>query len=145
MSACCRRPGIRYDGGTYAGFTVPMFYDPLIGKLVAWGRDRDEAIVRMARALEEIRIDGLATSVSFHRKVMDHEAFRRGELHTGFLEEHPDLMSPDDDPWLNEIAVVAAAVAHHRGMEMRSTRPQTGDPSGGGSAWKWHGRKGWLR
>ena len=93
----------------------------------------------MARALDELRIDGLTTSVSFHRKLMDHPAFVRGDLHTGFLEDHPELLSPGADPWLDEIAVVAAAVAHFRRVELRSER-QASAADGGGSAWKWYGR-----
>jgi len=137
-------PGVRFDGGTYDGYTVPVFYDPLIGKLVCWGRDRAHAIVRMARALDEMRIDGLTTSISFHRKVMDHPSFKDGDLHTGFLDEHPELVSPGDDPWLNEIAVVAAAVAHFRRMELSSQQQPAARDGGGRSAWKWHGRnRGW--
>ena len=135
-------PGIRYDDGTYPGYSVPVFYDPMIGKLIARGRDRDEAIARMARALDELRIDGLTTSVPFHRKVMQHAAFRAGDLHTGFLEEHPELLSPTDDPWLNEIAVVAAAVAHFRRLESTSASAVQAEA---GSAWKRHGLAGWRR
>jgi acetyl-CoA carboxylase biotin carboxylase subunit len=138
-------PGIRYDHGTYSGYTVPVFYDPLVAKLVAWGRDRPEAIMRMGQALDELRIDGLMTSVSFHRMVMDHEAFIAGELHTGFLEEHPGLLSPGGDQWLNEIAVVAAAVAHFRRVELQSARGEASTEGGARSAWKWHGREGWGR
>ena len=138
-------PGIRYDDGTYPGYTVPMFYDPLVAKLIAWGRDRREAIRRMARALEELRIDGLMTSVSFHRKVMEHEAFLRGDLHTGFLDEHPELVTPKDDPLLSEIAVVAAAVAHFRRAEARSAQGPGGCEGRARSNWKWHGRGGGWR
>jgi acetyl-CoA carboxylase biotin carboxylase subunit len=137
-------PGVRYDDGTYPGYTVPMFYDPLVAKLIAWGRDRDEAIQRSARALEELRIDGLMTSVSFHRKVMEHEAFRSGALHTGFLEEHPELLAPQDDRLLEEIAVVAAAVAHFRRAEARSAQGRS-DTGGRRSNWKWYGRGGGWR
>jgi acetyl/propionyl-CoA carboxylase alpha subunit len=123
-----------------------MFYDPMVAKLIAWGRDRDESIQRTARALEELRIDGLTTSVSFHRKVMEHEAFKRGDLHTGFLEEHPELIAPKDDPLLNEIALVAAAVAHFRREEARSAKGP-GNPDGAPrrSAWKWSHRGGGWR
>jgi acetyl-CoA carboxylase biotin carboxylase subunit len=134
-------PGVRYDGSTYDGYTVPVFYDPLLAKLVCWGHDRDEAIARTARALAELRIDGVTTSVNFHCKVMENAAFRAGDLHTGFLEEHPDLTEPDDDPWLNEIAVVAAAVAHMRKLELNV--PADTPEGGGGSAWRWSGRRGW--
>ena len=136
-------PGVRYDDGTYAGYTVPVFYDPLIAKLVVYGRDRREAIARMARALDELRIDGLTTSVSFHRRLMAHPAFIAGDLQTGFLEAHPELVEPQDDEWLNEIAVVAAALAHFRQAEERSAK---GPPAAGEtSAWKWQGRQGWRR
>ena len=136
-------PGIRYDGGTYDGYEVPVHYDPLIGKLIAWGRDRGEAVDRMSRALDELRVDGLATSISFHRKVMDNEAFRKGELSTGFLDQHPELLSPEPDPWLNEVAVIAAAVAHFRRMELGASERQDGAGEPSRSAWKWYGRRGW--
>jgi acetyl-CoA carboxylase biotin carboxylase subunit len=136
-------PGVRYDHGIYSGYTVPVFYDPLVAKLITWGRDRPEAIMRMAQALDEMRIDGLMTSVSFHRMVMEHGAFIDGRLHTGFLEEHPELLAPGDDPWLNAIAGVAAAVAHFRRVEGQSARGGTSAGGAAGSAWKWHGRKGW--
>jgi acetyl-CoA carboxylase biotin carboxylase subunit len=138
-------PGVRFDGGTYDGYSVPLFYDPLIGKLICWGRDRGHAIARMSRALDEMRIDGLTTSVSFHRKVMDHRAFMAGDLHTGFLAEYSDLVDPGNDPWLDEIAVVAAAVAHFRRLELRSQQP-AGQDGSGASAWKRSGRpRGWRR
>jgi acetyl/propionyl-CoA carboxylase alpha subunit len=128
------------------GSEIPIYYDPMISKLIAWGRDRGEAVARMARALDELRIDGLTTSVSFHRKVMDNPAFLRGDLHTGFLDDHPDLLQPVDDPWLNEIAVVAAAVAHFRRLEALSARGQTDSASGGNASnWKWFGRGGWRQ
>jgi acetyl-CoA carboxylase biotin carboxylase subunit len=137
-------PGIRDDGGVYAGYTVPVHYDPLLSKLVAHGHSRREAIARMARALDEYRIDGVKTSISFHKKVMDHPAFIAGELHTGFLEEHPELLTADEDPWLQEIAVVAAAVAHFRKVEARSAHAGR-DGHEPRSNWKWHGRGGWRR
>jgi acetyl-CoA carboxylase biotin carboxylase subunit len=135
-------PGVRYDGGTYAGYTVPVFYDPMIAKLIVWGQDRREAIARMARALDELRIDGLSTSVGFHKTVMGHPAFIAGDLHTGFLEEHPELLASDTDEWLDEIAVVAASVAHFRRIESSSARA----PEEAGSArsnWRWSGSDGW--
>ncbi len=136
-------PGVRFDSGTYDGYTVPIFYDPLIGKLISWGRDRMHAIARMARALDEMRIDGLVTSLSFHRQVMQHPAFMRGDLHTGFLGEHPELLSPGSDPWLSEIAVIAAAVAHFRRVELASQGPAGARDGAGRSAWRWGGARRW--
>ena len=139
-------PGIRYDGGTFAGWTVPVEYDPLLSKLCTWGRDRDEAIDRMIRALDEYRIDGLDTSISFHRRLMAHPAFRRAELHTGFLEEHGELLEPASEGWLDDIHVVAAAVAHYRRVEAASARGAEERGARGGSAWKRGGRAGgWRR
>ncbi len=136
-------PGIRYDGGTYAGWTIPIHYDPMIAKVITHGRDRADAIARMARALDELRIDGIPTSVSFHRKVMRHPAFIAGDLHTGFLAEHPDLLKADDDPLLDEIAVTAAAIAHYRRLE--STAPTPARDGRGVSSWRHAGRIGWRR
>jgi acetyl-CoA carboxylase biotin carboxylase subunit len=138
-------PGVRYDGGVYGGFTVPVHYDPLLAKLITWGGDRNEAAARMIRALDELRVDGVKTSIAFHRRVMTHPAFLAGDLHTGFLEEHPELMSPGTDPWLSEVALLAAAVAHFRRLEQLSLRPpQTGN-SGRSSEWKRSARAGWRR
>lgn len=136
-------PGVRFDGGTYAGYTVPIFYDPMVGKLITWGKDRRAAIARMARALDETRFDGLKTSVSFHRKVMDNPAFIAGDIHTGFLEEHPELFASGGNPWLQEIAVVAAAVAHFRKIELRSQRVTPN--SAGRSGWRSYGGGGWRQ
>ncbi|MBZ5641003.1 MAG: acetyl-CoA carboxylase biotin carboxylase subunit [Acidobacteriia bacterium] len=138
-------PGIRYDGGTFAGWTVPVYYDPLLSKLCAWGRDRIEAIDRMARALDEYRIDGLETSINLHRKIMAHPAFRAGDLHTGFLEEHPELLRVADDPWLDEIFVVAVAVEHFRWVEAESARGHGAGEGRRASAWRWSGARGWKR
>ena len=138
-------PGVRDDGGVYSGYTVPLHYDPMISKLVTWGSDREQAIERMARALDEYRIDGLTTSISFHKKVMRHQAFIDGDLHTGFLEEHPELVKAGDNEWLQQIAVVAAAVDHFRRQEQLATRPRGDRRRGAGSAWKRYGGKGWRR
>ena len=136
-------PGVRYDGGIYGGFTVPVHYDPLLAKLITWGANRNEAAARMTRALDELRVDGVKTSIAFHRRVMTHPAFLAGDLHTGFLEEHPELLTSGKDPWLSEVAVLAAAVAHFRRLEQLSQRaPKTG-ASGGASAWKRAVRRGW--
>jgi acetyl-CoA carboxylase biotin carboxylase subunit len=138
-------PGIRYDDGTYPGYTIPVFYDPMFAKLVAWGQDRNEAIARMSRALEELRLDGVTTSVGFHRKVMSDPDFIAGNLSTAFIEEHPELLAPEADEWLNEIAVVAAAIAHFRKVEADSARASDATGGKSQSAWKWQGRQGWGR
>jgi len=81
-------PGIRVDSHAYSGYVIQPHYDSLIAKLLAWGKDRPEAIQRMLRALDEYVIDGIATTIPFHLKVLRNEAFRRGEVTTKFIEEH---------------------------------------------------------
>ena len=135
-------PGVRYDGGVYGGFTVPVHYDPLLAKLIAWGHNRAEAASRMVRALNELRIDGVKTSINFHRRVMTHPAFLSGDLHTGFLAEHPELLTAAVDPWLSEIALLAASVAHFRRLEQLSLR---GGGAGRASQWKRAARTEALR
>ncbi len=79
--------GIRIDSGVHTGCEIPPYYDPLIAKLIAWGRDRGEAIARMERALYEYIIEGIETNIPFHLAVMRNEEFRRGNTHTKFIEE----------------------------------------------------------
>ena len=137
-------PGVRDDGGIYAGYTVPVNYDPLLSKLIAWGRDREEAIARMARALDEYRIDGIKTSISFHRKVMEHPAFRSGDFDTGFVAAYPELVAPSEDAWLQEVAIVAAAIAHFRRVERASAQADASKSDRVRSAWRW-GPTEWRR
>jgi acetyl-CoA carboxylase, biotin carboxylase subunit len=80
-------PGIRVDSHLFAGYRVPPFYDSLLAKVIAWGRDRDESIARMRRALAEMRIDGVSTTIPFHARLLADERFRRGEVHTRFVED----------------------------------------------------------
>ena len=79
--------GIRIDSGVHMGCELPPYYDPLISKLVAWGRNRMEAINRMERALYEYIIEGVETNIPFHVAVMRNEEFRKGNTHTRFVEE----------------------------------------------------------
>jgi acetyl-CoA carboxylase biotin carboxylase subunit len=79
-------PGIRVDSHLHAGYRVPPYYDSLLAKLVAWGRDRAEAIARMQRALQETAIEGVPTTVGFHARLLADPRFRRGDIHTRFVE-----------------------------------------------------------
>ncbi len=81
-------PGVRVDSHLYSGYTVPPYYDSLLGKLIIWGETRDEAIARAKRALEEFIIDGIPTTLPFHEKVLDNDFFRRGEVFTNFIALH---------------------------------------------------------
>lgn len=79
-------PGIRIDTHIYQGYVVPPYYDSLLAKLIAYGRDRDEAIARMRRALEEFVIEGIPTTIPFHKAAISDERFIRGDIDTGFVD-----------------------------------------------------------
>jgi len=83
-------PGVRVDSHLFSGYSVPPNYDSLLGKIVVWGKDRDEAVARMERALQETIITGVTNTIGFHRHILADEAFRRGEVHTGFIQEFFD-------------------------------------------------------
>lgn len=94
-------PGVRIDSGVRMGYTISPYYDPMISKLVCWGRTRAEVISRMKRALSEYIISGVTTNIPFHKAVMASEAFEKGNLTTGFIEDHdilgkvPGIMEAD--------------------------------------------------
>lgn len=78
--------GVRVDSAAYAGYSIPPYYDSMIAKLIVWGKDREEAIERMKRALGEFIVEGITTTIPFHLKVLDHEVFVSGQFDTKFLE-----------------------------------------------------------
>lgn len=84
--------GIRVDSGVHTRYTIPTIYDPMISKLIAWGRDRNEAINRMRRALYEYIIAGVKTNIPFHKAVMENPRFVKGELSTHFIESETSLL-----------------------------------------------------
>jgi len=84
--------GVRVDSGVFTSYNIPSFYDPMISKLIVWGRNRDEAIERMRRALYEYIILGPKTNIPFHKAVLSNEKFRRGELSTHFIAEQKNIL-----------------------------------------------------
>jgi len=79
--------GVRVDSSIYPGWEVSPFYDPMIAKIIAWGRNREEAIARMEAALSEMVIEGIATSIPFHLELLRDGGFRSGRFHTKYIEE----------------------------------------------------------
>ena len=79
-------PGVRVDSHVRAGYTVPPYYDSLLAKILVHAPTRDEAIARMERALGETKLEGVATTLPFHKKILQNDFFRRGELATDFLQ-----------------------------------------------------------
>jgi 3-methylcrotonyl-CoA carboxylase alpha subunit len=105
-------PGVRFDSGVTTGSEVTVHYDPMLAKLVTWGRDRAESIERMQSALARTALLGVATNLARQQAILAHPAFRAGELHTGFLEEHlKDVAAPGPPP---AEAIAAALAALHR-------------------------------
>jgi acetyl-CoA carboxylase biotin carboxylase subunit len=130
-------PGVRFDSGVAAGSEVGVQYDPLLAKVIALGRDRDEAIGRMQAALSRTVFLGVATNLRRLQEILEHPAFRAGELHTGFIEEH---LSGSPEPASPPLEGIAAAVG---ALQRRGEGPRHGgkvnasaDPWGTVGAWR---------
>ena len=80
-------PGVRVDSHVYTGYDIPPFYDSLIGKLIVWGHDRQTALKRMKRALNECAVTGIPTTIDFHLQLLDRDEFLKGDVHTKFVEQ----------------------------------------------------------
>jgi acetyl-CoA carboxylase biotin carboxylase subunit len=131
-------PGIRLDEGIYEGWTVPNEYDPLLGKLIAWGNSREEAIARLRRALQEYTVTGIKTNVALFRRILTEPDFLRSELHTTWLDEllrRPRLASNASSSELDAVAVAAAMW-----QATQESKTETGD-SAEASRWKSAGRQ----
>ena len=81
-------PGVRVDDGFEQGMEIPIYYDPMIAKLITYGKDRTEAIERMVRAIDEYDITGITTTLGFGKFVMQHEAFTSGNFDTHFVKKY---------------------------------------------------------
>lgn len=128
-------PGVRVDDGFEEGMDIPIFYDPMIAKLVTHGKDRHEAIARMIRAIDDYRINGVATTLSFCRFVLEHPAFVSGKFDTHFVKAYftPEVLSS----YREQEAAVAALIASRLlegGSKTAVTAYET--PSEKRSAWK---------
>jgi acetyl-CoA carboxylase, biotin carboxylase subunit len=135
-------PGIRVDEGVFEGWTVPMDYDPLLSKLIAWGNSREETIARLRRGLEEYSVTGIKTNTALFRRILSEPDFLRAEIHTTWLDEllqrpqHPGDSGAHGDANGADAAAIAAALwqATHNGATSEGT---VGAPE---SAWKRDGR-----
>jgi acetyl/propionyl-CoA carboxylase alpha subunit len=138
-------PGIRVDAGVYAGAEVPVFYDPMICKLAAWGHDRAEALARMRRALDEFTISGdLVTNLDFHRWIVRHPRFLSGDFDTSFItqEYRGRTQEPEPDPARLAAIVTAALLASRENNHFEAEAKPAAPPT---SAWKTLGRIETLR
>jgi len=136
-------PGVRVESSLYRGYEVSLFYDPMVAKLIVWGENRAEAILRMRRALNEYRISGIKTSIPFHQEIMDSTEFIWGTFDTGFLDRRRLVARNKPDPEQARIAAVAAAlVAHDAGR--RAVNIGGREESSAASLWKQAGREGGM-
>ena len=106
-------PGVRWDGGIARGTEIGLHYDPLLGKLVAHGTDRETALRRMRGALSELKISGVSTSAPLLRLIMDEPDFRAGRITTRYLEEHPELFRTEVPAATRRALAAAAALLEH--------------------------------
>jgi acetyl/propionyl-CoA carboxylase alpha subunit len=106
--------GIRVDDGYIEGMTVPVYYDPMLAKLTVWGRNREAAIERMKRAIDEYTVNGIETTLSFGRFVMNHPAFIEGKYDTHFVERYFNTRNTDKSTENNDIAAIAASIILHK-------------------------------
>ena len=148
-------PGIRDDSGIYEGWRVPVEYDPLLSKLVAFAATRETAIARLRRALDEYFVGGIKTNLKLFRQILRNEEFVAGRLHTGLLDEIISQKEPEparaaspegaDD----QIAAVAAALLYHFHSGQANNRANNGSGLSGSphdlSRWKETGRLEGLR
>ncbi len=125
-------PGVRWDAGIAEGNEVSLFYDPLLAKLIVHGEDRAFAIERMRRALQELRIVGVDTSVALHRRIMDDPDFRAGRLDIRYFESHPQLLRDEPDEEALLAAAAAAALLEEAARNRRTVPRMTERRAAGG-------------
>jgi acetyl-CoA carboxylase, biotin carboxylase subunit len=135
-------PGVRVDSGVYPGWNVPLDYDPLIAKLSVWAATRDESIDRMRRAIEEFQITGITTNLNLFVRLLDDGDFRRGDIHTGFLDHFmTGFLAGQSRPDRAHLtaALLAASQAEQKVASLHAP------PQAASSAWKTNGRREMLR
>ncbi|WP_413292157.1 acetyl-CoA carboxylase biotin carboxylase subunit [Bdellovibrio sp. HCB185ZH] len=140
----CRHPQgpfMRVDSYAYPGYNVPIYYDPMISKVITWGDTRNEAIDRMQRALSEFVLTGIKTNIVLHKTILDHPTFRDGTYTTQFIEKNFEVIEPVmfkqvDDP----VFLIAAAIEAYNDRKSKDIRQLNVR-----STWRSVGRKLQLR
>jgi len=136
--------GVRHDGYVYEGYEIPIYYDPMISKLIVWAQTREEAIRRMRRALYEYKITGVKTSIKFLERIMDAPAFKSGNYNTHFIQDNMDFLM--QDPYCGDrcetLAIIATYIDY---LDKIVSEPTAKVSPNGSSKWKEIGRKKALR
>jgi acetyl-CoA carboxylase biotin carboxylase subunit len=150
-------PGVRVDSGLYSGLQVPLFYDPLLSKLIVWGKDRQQAIARMRRALSEYQVVGVRTTLPFARWLMHYPRYLSGDLSTDFIAEEWDTRKKKEESSLTEqdtqeelppaeVAAIAGSLLMHEEIEEEKLRRRPmGEDGAETSRWRDASRREILR
>ncbi|MBK5938385.1 acetyl-CoA carboxylase biotin carboxylase subunit [Halochromatium roseum] len=110
-------PGVRTDGAIYTGYSIPPHYDSMLAKVIVWALNWDDVVNRGHRALRDMGLFGVRTTIPFYQEILRHPAFRAGCFDTGFIEAHPELLNYSSKRRREDIAAaLAAAVAAHAGL-----------------------------
>ncbi len=146
-------PGVRVDSGLYPGLQVPLFYDPLLSKLIVWGSTRAQAIARLRRALDEYKIVGVRTTIPFARWLTDSPRYIAGDMSTDFIAEEWDTRKKDGiveettgEVVPAQVAAIAASLLMQNHIENEQQRRQpVSDGQGDINKWRDTGRREVLR
>ena len=132
--------GVRHDGYIYEGYSIPMYYDPMVSKLIVWAPTRDEAIDRMKRALYAYKIVGIKTTIPFLSRIMDVPDFRKGRYNTHFIQDNEKYLEPNNSASqkTKDVVSITTFVDYMNKLETRKTNGTSGDVA---SNWKMCGRK----
>lgn len=134
-------PWVRDETGMYEGLDVPIYYDPILSKLVVWGGDREKCIARTLRALSEYVVKGIKTTIPFHVRVMRNEHFIRGDFDTNFIDKQFVMEDEAREKPYEDVALVAAAIKAFRRDKGRARRILGGaEQAQAISPWKLSGR-----
>jgi acetyl-CoA carboxylase biotin carboxylase subunit len=136
-------PGVRVDSGVYSGFTITPYYDSMIAKLICWGDDRPEAMLRMRRALEEFSIMGVKHNIPFHQNLLNSFSFIAGKFDNKFVEERFSMTTYEQPPSEEDLetAAIAATLFTHRNRQLATQVVKSNERDT--SNWKWLSR--WER
>ncbi len=132
--------GVRHDGYVYEGYEIPIYYDPLISKLIVWGKTRDEAIARMKRALHSYKITGVKTSIKFLEKIMNCPDFIEGNYNTHFIEKNKAFLEEKEQCKgdCKAIAIITAFMDYHNRIAKSQQSASNGNSA---TNWKMINRK----
>jgi acetyl-CoA carboxylase biotin carboxylase subunit len=128
-------PYVRVDSGVYPGGEVSTYYDPMIAKIITWGKTREEARLRMLRALEETKIYGIKSNIQFHKMLLKNESFIQGNIHTKFI----DGLGPFKvtvDKGNHDIAIIAAICARIQAADSGKTTGEAPPSADQRDAWR---------